>query len=70
MVIITTLIGYYILEEGVKVIVESHYKEVIIVITRVLGSASESCNNKDNPQMQWDLTGFYPIVFDVRHITH
>ena len=52
-----------------KVIVKSHYKEVIAVITLVLGSASDSCNNNDNLQVQWDLTGFYPIVFDVRHIT-
>ena len=47
---------------------KSHYKEVIVVITRVRGGAEDSCNNNDNLQVQWDLTGFYPIVFDVCHI--
>ena len=51
------------------VIVKSHYKEVIVVIIRVRGEAKEECNNNDNLRVQWDLTGFYPIVFDVRHIT-
>ena len=51
------------------VIVKSHYEEVIIVITRVRGEAEDECNNNDNLRVQWDLTGFYPIVFDVRHIT-
>ena len=50
------------------VIVKSHYEEVIVVITRVRGRAEDECNNKDNLQVQWDLTGFYPIVFDVRHV--
>ena len=70
MVIITILIGCYNLEESVKVIVKSHYKEVIIVITRVWGRAEDECNNIDNPRVQWDLTNFYPIDFDVCHITH
>ena len=48
------------------VIVKSHYEEVILVITRVW--AEDECNNNDNLRMQWDLTGFYPIVFDVHHI--
>ena len=52
----------------VYVIVKSHYEEVIVVITRVRGRAEDECNNNDNLQVQWDLTGFYPIVFDVRHI--
>ena len=52
---------------GIYVIVKSHYEEVIVVITLVLGSASDLCNN-DNLRVQWDLTGFYPIVFDVHHI--
>ena len=51
-----------------KVIVKSHYEEVIVVITWVRGGAEDECNN-DNLQVQWDLTGFYPIVFDVRHVT-
>ena len=51
------------------VIVKSHYEEVIVVITRVRGRAEDECNNNDNLRVQWDLTGFYPIVFDVRHIT-
>ena len=51
------------------VIVKSHYKEVIIVIIRVRSGAEDKCNNSDNLQVQWDLTGFYPIVFDVCHIT-
>ena len=51
------------------VIVKSHYEEVIIVITRVQGGAEDECNNNDNLRVQWDLTGFYPIVFDVHHIT-
>ena len=53
----------------VEVIVKSHYEEVIVVITRVRGGAEDECNNNDNLRVQWDLTGFYPIVFDVRHIT-
>ena len=47
-----------------KVIVKSHYEEVIVAITRVRGRAEDECNNNDNLQVQWDLTGFYPIVFD------
>ena len=50
------------------VIVKSHYEEVIIVITRVWGGAEDECNNNDNLRVQWDLNGFYPIVFDVRQI--
>ena len=53
----------------IYVIVKSHYEEVIVVITRVRGGAEDECNNNDNLRVQWDLTGFYPIVFDVRHIT-
>ena len=56
-------------EGGRLVIVKSHYEEVIVVITRVRGGAEDECNNNDNLRVQWDLTGFYPIVFDVRHIT-
>ena len=52
----------------VNVIVKSHYEEVIVVIARVRGGAKDECNNNDNLRVQWDLTGFYPIVFDVRHI--
>ena len=52
-----------------KVIVKSHYEEVIVVITRVRGGAKDECNNNDNLRVQWDLTGFYPIVFDVCHVT-
>ena len=44
-----------------KVIVKSHYEEVIVAITRVRGRAEDECNNNDNLQVQWDLTGFYPI---------
>ena len=51
------------------VIVKSHYEEVIVVITRVRGGAEDECNNNDNLRVQWDLTGFYPIVFDVCHVT-
>ena len=50
------------------VIVKSHYEEVIAVITRVWGGAEDGCNNINNLQVQWDLTSFYPIVFDARHI--
>ena len=51
------------------VIVKSHYKEVIVVITQVRGGAEDECNNNDNLlRVQWDLTGFYSIVFDVRHV--
>ena len=53
----------------VCVIVKSHYEEVIVVITRVRGGAEDECNNNDNLQVHCDLTGFYPIVFDVHHIT-
>ena len=49
------------------VIVKSHYEEVIIIITRVQGGAEDECNN-DNLRVQWDLTVFYPIVFDVHHV--
>ena len=52
---------------GIEVIVKSHYEEVIIVITWVRGGAEDECNNNDNLRVQWDLTGFYPIVFDVCH---
>ena len=51
------------------VIVKSHYEEVIVVITQVQGGAEDECNNNYNLRVQWDLTGFYPIVFNVRHIT-
>ena len=51
------------------IIVKSHYEEVIVVITRVRGGAEDKCNNNDNLRVQWDLTGFYPIVFDVHHVT-
>ena len=50
------------------VIVKSHYEEVIIVIARVRGGAEDKSNNNDNLRVQWDLIGFYPIVFDVRHV--
>ena len=50
------------------VIVKSHYEEVIgLVITRVRDRAEDECNN-DKLQVQWDLTSFYPIVFDVHHV--
>ena len=52
-----------------EVIVKSHYEEVIIVIIRVRGGAKDKCNNNDNLRVLWDLTGFYPIVFDMRHVT-
>ena len=52
----------------IYVIVKSHYEEVIVVITRVRGGAEDEYNNNDNLRVQWDLTGFYPIVFDVRHV--
>ena len=51
-----------------QVIVKSHYEEVI-VITRVRGRADDECNNNDNLRVQWDLTSFYPIVFDVHKVT-
>ena len=47
------------------VIVKSHYEEVIAVITRLWGGAKDECNNNDNLRVQWDLTDFFPIVFDV-----
>ena len=47
--------------------VKSHYEEVIIVIAQVRGGAEDECNN-NNLWVQWDLTGFYPIVFDVCHV--
>ena len=52
---------------GSKVIIKSHYEEVIVVIAQIWGGAEDECNNNDNLWMQWDLTGFYPIVFDVCH---
>ena len=52
-----------------QVIVKSHYEKAIIVITLVRGGAEDECNNNDNLLVQWDLTRFYPIVFDVHHIT-
>ena len=52
----------------IPVIVKSYYEEVIVVITRVRGRAEDKCNNNDNLQAHWNLTGFYPIVFDVRHV--
>ena len=52
----------------IYVIVKSHYEEVSVVITWVRGGAEDECNNKDNLRVQWDLTGFYRIVFDVRHV--
>ena len=53
---------------AVYVIVKSHYEEVIVVITRVRGGVEDEYNNNDNLRVQWDLTGFYPIVFDVCHV--
>ena len=29
----------------------------------------DKCNNNDNLRVEWDLTAFYPIVFDLRNIT-
>ena len=58
-----------IIADLLYVIVKSHYEEVIVVITRVRGGAEDECNSNDNLQVQWDLTGFYPIVFDVHHVT-
>ena len=52
----------------VYVIVKFHYEEVIVVITRVRGGAEDECNNNDNLQVQYDLTGFYPIVFDLHNV--
>ena len=51
-----------------QVIVKSHYEEVIIVIIWVWGGDEDKCNNNDNLRVQWDLTDFYPIVFDVCHV--
>ena len=65
--IIYVYIYIYIYIYYVYVIVKSHYEEVIVVITRVRGGAEDECNN-DNLRVQWDLTGFYPIVFDVHHV--
>ena len=62
-----TYIGTYI--DIIDVIIKSHYEEVIVVITRVRGRAEDECNNNDNLRVQWDLTGFYPIVFDMCHVT-
>ena len=42
--------------------------KVIVVITRVRRGAEDECNNNNNLRVQWDLTGFYPNVFDVCHI--
>ena len=53
---------------GYELIVKSHYEEVIVAITQVRGGGEDKCNNNDNLQVQWDLTGFYPIVFDVLHV--
>ena len=50
------------------VIVKSHYEEVIVVITQVWGGAEDECNNNDSLLVQWDLTDFYPIVFDVHNV--
>ena len=52
----------------VYVIVKSHYEEVIIVIARVWRGAEDECNNNDNLRVQWDLIGFYPIVFDMHYV--
>ena len=60
---------YFLLCTIDYVIVKSHYEEVIVVITWVRGGAKDECNNNDNLGVQWDLTGFYPIIFDVCHIT-
>ena len=48
-----------------EVTVKSYYEEVI-VIARFQGGAKDNCNNNDNLWVQW--SGFYPIVFDVRHV--
>ena len=50
-------------------IIKSHYEEVIVVITWVRDGAEDECNNNNNLWVQWDLIGFYPIVFDVHHVT-
>ena len=65
---ITPFSPLILLHKILYVIVKSHYEEVTVVITRVRGGAKDKCNNNDNLQVQWDLTGFYPIVFDVRHV--
>ena len=49
-------------------VVKSHSEEVIVVITQVWGGAKDECNNNDSLRVQWDSTGFYPIVFDVHHV--
>ena len=53
----------------IEIIVKSHNEEIIIVITWVWGGAEDECNNNGNLRVQWDLTGFYPIVFDLCHVT-
>ena len=45
----------------IYVIVKSHYKQVV-VITWLQDGAEDECNSNDNLRVQWDLTGFYPIV--------
>ena len=66
---LVTLCLHFTFSYTEKVVVKSHYEEVIVVITWVRGGAEDEYNNNDNLRVQWDLTGFYPIVFDVRHIT-
>ena len=41
-----------IVSRAYKVIVKSHYEEVIVVITRVRGGAEDECNNNDNLRVQ------------------
>ena len=59
---------YTVIQNCFNVIVKSHYEKVIIVITWVRGGAEDECNNNYNLRVQWDLTGFYPIIFDVCNI--
>ena len=62
------LIRFVCIKARIYVIVKSHYEEVVVVIAQVRGGAEGECNNNDNLRVQWDLTGFYPIVFDVHHV--
>ena len=43
-------------------------RRLSLLYTLVWGGAEDECNNNDNLWVQWDLTGFYPIVIDVRHV--
>ena len=62
------MIGCFQLSERKGLLKKNSKLKVVPKKKFARGGAEDECNNNDNLRVQWDLTGFYPIVFDVRHV--